>query len=90
MKREKIHQGAQVISFTQEIGLLQNIKLQIYKTDFHGLKICQIGNNFYQLSMSPCCNKKQIEQEMCFGECAETKSKRRKRTRTSSRKVMMT
>lgn len=82
MKSEKIHQSARVISFTQETGPLQNIKLQIYKTDFYGLRKNwpngQIGNNFYQLSMSPCCNKKQIEHEMCFVERAETKSKRKR------------
>lgn len=38
MKSEKIHQSARVISLTQEIGPLQNIKLQIYNTDFYGLK----------------------------------------------------
>lgn len=45
---------------------------------FLWFKKWQIGNNFYQLSMSLCCNKKQIKQEMCFGECAETKSKRKR------------
>lgn len=72
MKSEKIQQSAQVTSFTQEIGPLQNIKLQIYKT---------------QLSMCPCCNKKQIEQEMGFGECAETKSKRKREEELAVGKV---